>query len=221
MAEKAPRKNMREEILELSIPLFAKAGHDGVSMRDVAAAAGVTPAALYYHFSDKEQLYLDTVAHAFKKNADTLKAALDTAEPPWTRLESFVAATARLLVAKKDIQRMMQWVLLDGDEQRGHKLADKVFQDLFVDVHKLAGELGPGYDAHLLAISIFGLLVFPFEAGNFRRFQPGYRPQHEDPAVLARHVVGLLRNGLAGGVGSGCDAPGSLPIPALTNSTDV
>jgi AcrR family transcriptional regulator len=46
-------RHTREEILGLSVPLFATRGFDGVSMRDIAAAVGVTPAALYYHFSDE------------------------------------------------------------------------------------------------------------------------------------------------------------------------
>lgn len=47
----------RDKILDASLPLFAAAGFQGVSMRDVASAVGSTPAALYYHFPDKEQLY--------------------------------------------------------------------------------------------------------------------------------------------------------------------
>jgi AcrR family transcriptional regulator len=196
MAENAPRKNMREAILERAIPLFARTGHDGVSMRDVATAVGVTPAALYHHFSDKEQLYLDALGQAFREKAGVLKAALDGAGPPWTRLESFVAAFAQLLAKEKDFQRLMQWALLDSDEQRLHKLADNVFREWFVAIHKLAGELGQGYDAHLLAVTIIGLIVFPFEAGNVHRFLPGYRSRHENPTLVAEHVMRLLRHGL-------------------------
>ena len=39
-------RHTRKEILGLSVPLFATVGFDGVSMRDIAAAVGVTPAAL-------------------------------------------------------------------------------------------------------------------------------------------------------------------------------
>lgn len=196
MTENVPGKSMRETILNLSVSLFAKAGYDGVSMRDVAAVVGVTPAALYYHFSDKEQLYLDAVGHAFKEKAGILKAALEGAGTPWARLESFVALFAQLLAADKDFQRLMQWVLLDGDEQRQHKLANNVFQELFVAVHTLAGELDQGCDAHLLTVSIVGLIIFPFEAANARRFLPGYQSQHVNPTLLAQHVMGLLRHGL-------------------------
>ena len=83
-------KNTHEEILGLSVPLFATFGFDGVSMRDIAVAVGVAPAALYYHFSDKEQLYLDAVGYAFDEKIGPLKSTLEGDGKPWDRLEAFV-----------------------------------------------------------------------------------------------------------------------------------
>jgi TetR/AcrR family transcriptional regulator len=197
MAKQALR-NTREEILGLSVPLFATVGFDGVSMRDIAAAVGVTPAALYHHFSDKEQLYLDAVGYAFEEKVGPLKSLLDGGEKPWDRLEAFVARFTRMLAKEKDFRRLMQWVLLDSEEQRLQSLVDCVFRDLFTALRNLAGELAPSHDAHLLAVSIIGLVIYPFETQSVRRFMPGYQRQHEDPEAIARHVVGLLRNGLGG-----------------------
>lgn len=189
-------RHTRKEILGLSVPLFATVGFDGVSMRDIAAAVGVTPAALYHHFLDKEQLYLDAVGHAFEEKVGPLKSLLEGGENPWDRLEAFVALFTRMLAREKDFRRLMQWVLLDSNEQRLQSLVDCVFRDLFSALHKLADELAPVYDAHLLVVSMFGLVIYPFETQSVRRFLPGYQQQHEDPEAIARHVVGLLRNGL-------------------------
>lgn len=197
MAKQAFR-NTREEILGMSVPLFATVGFDGVSMRDIAAAVGVTPAALYHHFADKEQLYLDAVGYAFEEKVGPLKALLDGGGNPWARIEAFITRLANLLAAERDFLRLMQWVLLDSDERRQRSLVDCVFRDLFNALRNLAGELAPSHDAHLLAVSIIGLVIYPFETQSVRRFLPGYQRQHEDPEAIARHVVGLLRNGLGG-----------------------
>ncbi|MBD3893874.1 TetR/AcrR family transcriptional regulator [Hydrogenophaga sp.] len=193
-------KHTREEILGLSVPLFAKVGFDGVSMRDIAAVVGVTPAALYHHFSDKEQLCLAAVGHAFEEKVRPLKSLLEGGEQPWDRLEAFVALFTRMLAREKDFRRLMQWVLLDSNEQRLQSLADCVFRDLFSALHQLAGdlagELAPVYDANLLVVSMLGLVIYPFETQSVRCFLPGHQHQHEDPEAIARHVVGLLRNGL-------------------------
>lgn len=189
-------KNTREEILGLSVPLFATVGFDGVSMRDIAATVGVTPAALYHHFSDKDQLCLDAVGYAFEEKVGPLKSLLDSGGKPWDRLEAFVARFTRMLAKEKDFRRLMQWVLLDSDERRLQSLEDCVFRELFIALRNLAGELAPGRDAHLLVVSMIGLVVYPFETQSVRRFLPGHQRQHEDPEAIAKHVVGLLRNGL-------------------------
>ncbi|MDD2274070.1 MAG: TetR/AcrR family transcriptional regulator [Desulfuromonadaceae bacterium] len=188
------KRKTREEILELSVPLFARYGYDGVSMRDIAAAMGLTPAALYYHFTDKENLYLDVVAHALRERSAELKGILDGLGSPWARLEEYVAGLARLMTRDKDFLRLMQWVLLDSDEVRHHKLSEQVFSDLFVAVYNLAAELDSRHDAHMLAVSIIGLVFFHYQAGTTRQFMPGHRPRQDNPAVLAQHVIGLLRN---------------------------
>ena len=56
-------------------------------MRDVASAVGLTQAALYYHFSDKDQVYVDAVAHEFRERAAVLKDMLAGNGTPWVRLE--------------------------------------------------------------------------------------------------------------------------------------
>jgi TetR/AcrR family transcriptional regulator, regulator of cefoperazone and chloramphenicol sensitivity len=47
----------RQRILQAAEPLFAKQGFSGVSMRSIAAAAGVHLGQLPYHFGTKEALY--------------------------------------------------------------------------------------------------------------------------------------------------------------------
>jgi AcrR family transcriptional regulator len=46
------------DLLKASIELFAAKGYDGVSVRDIAKVAGVSEAALYKHFTGKEDMAL-------------------------------------------------------------------------------------------------------------------------------------------------------------------
>ena len=196
------KRKTKEDILELSGSLFAQFGYDGVSMRDVAVATGITPAALYYHFPDKEHLYLEVVAHEFGEKAGELTIVLNDANVPWIRLEGFITNLASLVATDENFLRLMQWVKLDSDEVRQHKLAEHVFKDLFVSVRDLAAELDSRYDAYLLAMSIIGMVLFSFEAGQLRKLMPGYRPEHDKAEVLAKHVIALLRIGLGKSAGA-------------------
>ena len=47
----------RQQILDVAIDIFGRAGYFGASMNDVAEAAGVTKPVLYQHFDSKGQLY--------------------------------------------------------------------------------------------------------------------------------------------------------------------
>jgi AcrR family transcriptional regulator len=53
----SPTSETRERILDEAEVLFANSGFAGTSVRDIAAGAGLTPASLYNHFSNKDALY--------------------------------------------------------------------------------------------------------------------------------------------------------------------
>lgn len=52
-------------ILASARSVFAQKGYDGTSMREVAAAAGVNNAMIYYHFKDKRELYRAVLVDSF------------------------------------------------------------------------------------------------------------------------------------------------------------
>jgi AcrR family transcriptional regulator len=50
--------SVREMILNNATRLFVERGYNGVSMREIAEACKLSKAGLYYHFTDKEALFL-------------------------------------------------------------------------------------------------------------------------------------------------------------------
>ena len=53
-------KNTKEKILEEALKLFAQSGYKGTSMNEIAAKIGVSKAALYKHYSSKQEI-LDSI----------------------------------------------------------------------------------------------------------------------------------------------------------------
>lgn len=49
---------MLARIIEEATCLFVARGYRGIAMREIAEAAGISKAGLYYHFKDKEELFL-------------------------------------------------------------------------------------------------------------------------------------------------------------------
>lgn len=162
----------RAFILTQAIPLFAATGYSGVSMRDIARAVGVSTAALYHHFPDKQALYLVAVDHAFTDKAEGIRRALAAGDP--------------------DFRALLQRELVDGDETRLKLLADQVFLEPYEAIVALAKELAPDLDPYLLANSVVGLVLFCFETLPLRRHLPGRKPEHEKPKTIAKHASALL-----------------------------
>lgn len=51
-------RSTRERILDVALDLFAEQGYEPTSLREIAERLGVTKAALYYHFSSKEDIFM-------------------------------------------------------------------------------------------------------------------------------------------------------------------
>lgn len=75
MSISTKREQGRARILEAARNIFAEAGLEGASLRAIAARAGYTPAALYFHFDSREAIY----AALLRASLADLAAAIDRA----------------------------------------------------------------------------------------------------------------------------------------------
>jgi AcrR family transcriptional regulator len=85
----------RERILTVAERLFARHGFNGVSMRDLAAAAKVPLALASYHFGPKKALYRAVFARRYVEVTDERLArlgGLDLHHPAGTALERIIEA---------------------------------------------------------------------------------------------------------------------------------
>ncbi|OSM07636.1 TetR/AcrR family transcriptional regulator [Magnetofaba australis] len=185
-------------ILEHAIPLFAEKGYAGVSMREIAQAVGIRAATIYHHFPNKEALHLGAMALAFADKAEGMAQALSEPGTPQDRLRRLIFRFTELMSRDRNFRLLLQRELMDGDEARLKVLAEKVFKDQFNGLAELAASVSPGCDAHLLAISMAGLVLYHLETGPIRKFLPGGRVEHDDPSVIAGHVTTILLHGMGG-----------------------
>jgi len=91
---------LHERILEEATRLFVSYGYHGISMREIAEAVGVSKAGLYYHFKDKEDLFLAILA-----------ANLDA-------IQRIVQESRQERTTRKRIERMVRGLFAQTPEQR-------------------------------------------------------------------------------------------------------
>ncbi len=68
---------MRERILATATGLFVARGYEGVAMREIAEACGITKAALYYHFAGKSEVLNAIVTGYLAEIAAVVEASSD------------------------------------------------------------------------------------------------------------------------------------------------
>jgi AcrR family transcriptional regulator len=73
--------NLREALIQAALSLIAEKGPGGFSFADAARSAGVSAAAPYRHFRDRDALLADVAERAFVLFAERLEAAWDGGRP--------------------------------------------------------------------------------------------------------------------------------------------
>ena len=80
--------NLREALISAALDLIAQKGPAGFTFAEAARAAGVSPAAPYRHFRDRDALMADVARRGFEQFEQRLSAAWDQARPnPLAALE--------------------------------------------------------------------------------------------------------------------------------------
>jgi AcrR family transcriptional regulator len=88
LAKAAPDGDTRRrDIMRAAARLVAEHGYAGTSMRDIAAAVGMLPGSLYYHFPSKDVLIEEIFDHGTALLSAVIEAAIVGAADPWARLE--------------------------------------------------------------------------------------------------------------------------------------
>jgi AcrR family transcriptional regulator len=73
--------NLREALIDAALVLIAENGPTGFTFAEVARAAGVSPAAPYRHFRDRNALVSEIARLGFERFAGELEAAWNQARP--------------------------------------------------------------------------------------------------------------------------------------------
>ena len=103
-------KNTKEKILEEALKLFAQSGYMGTSMNEIASRLGVTKAALYKHYSSKQEI-LDSIVE--RMNQMDVKRAKEY-EMPDGDMEDVIAGYKNIALEKDQTVYKSTVPALDG-----------------------------------------------------------------------------------------------------------
>ncbi|MBX3189983.1 MAG: TetR/AcrR family transcriptional regulator [Labilithrix sp.] len=108
--------DLARALVTAAVDLIAKEGPDALTLREVAAAVGVTHAAAYRHFADKEALLAAVAEEGYRGLAKSLgKAALSAETEPRKRLRRLGAAYVEFAMDRTAHYRVMAGPRLNED----------------------------------------------------------------------------------------------------------
>ena len=177
----------RERFLDAAAELFAENGYHATSIRDIARTLGVTPGAVYAHFSSKTELLLAVYAAGVARMCDCLDEAFDSDLEPWAALETACRRHLETLLGAAGYGRVVIRVLPSDVAEVEAALSElrETYERRFRELID-ALDLAPGTDRSLFRLSLMGALNWSLV---------WFREGGSEPAVIARQLVEGLRRG--------------------------
>lgn len=136
MSQTRDAEATRARLLDAAVKAFAERGYHGTTTRDIASAAGMSPAALYVHHSSKEDLLYQISRTGHDEALRVLREAVASATDPVEQLRAVVRAFVRHHVRSHTSARIVNYELsalspqhLAATAKTRHEIA-QVFDDL-------------------------------------------------------------------------------------------
>ncbi len=108
----AENAKARQRLIEAALRVFAEKGYDRTLSRDIAAVAGVSPAAINYYFGGKEGLYKAVYGEAHKGlvTLGQIEAILNAGKSPSESLRDLIQLLIRSLLSTTNCKCYLQLV---------------------------------------------------------------------------------------------------------------
>jgi TetR/AcrR family transcriptional regulator, cholesterol catabolism regulator len=186
--------DLRQQILSTAKILFIQQGYHGMSMRQIAEALGVSKAALYYHFHDKEELLLAILDSFLDEMETALERIRQEQIGAWRQIQALV----ELILFQPADQRAV--IRLSSQEMAQLSLParqafDRAYHRKFIDPIRLilqegiqSGELRP-VDPAVATWALLGMM-YPY-------FYPAHSSDLLPPAEVAERLANIFLDGVA------------------------
>ncbi len=180
--------NRREMLVDKAAELFCHRGYDATSLRDIAAATGMQPGSMYYHFASKDDILLAVYTEGVRRLSEKVREAVvdHAAADPWTRLEAACCAHLHSMLHGDTFVQVVSYEFPHRRAQATRDLLvpqrdayERIFRDLIADL-----PLKPGVDRKYLRLSLMGAMAWTLM---------WYHPGPQSPKSIGKRIMKLMR----------------------------
>jgi AcrR family transcriptional regulator len=174
--------DLRAACVSAAMELLEESGESALSLRAVARRAGVSPAAPYRHYADREALVSAVAALGYRELAERLAAAHPSPSTP-EQLTSVAVAYVQFALERPALFRIMFGEPCDRDNDE--RMAATAAVGLYL--REIVGRVFPAADAEAMATATWALvhgLAFLHLDGKL---------DAPTPSVVAERVTAAVR----------------------------
>ena len=157
----------RQELIDATIECLKRSGHEGLSMRAIAAQAGVSPGLINHHFPNKDELIAAAYRYFNSELVGGLTAAVQKPQAsPRARMRAFFQASFSR--PNLDPETLAVWVvfwgmyrhspLIQGVHRESYQGYVQLLRDMLTRLVADAGPQASAVDLRLAAIGLTALL---------------------------------------------------------------
>ena len=154
----------RQQLIECTIDLISARGYPATSLSAIAKAAGISKAAVLYHFSSKDNLAQATLDHVLERFSTYVYERVDRESDPRAAVAAYVRAMIGYQQANRRHVRVITEMLLD--DNGGTRLKTPGSHDAGGRWQALAALLSRGqltgqlreFDPQIMALAIDGAI---------------------------------------------------------------
>lgn len=194
-ANERMRAESRAKILAAAQQVFAERGAFSARIGDIAAAAGMSPGNLYWHFRTKEEILAEIVRDGLAAKLDMLTGVAEMRAPARERLDTLLERSLALLESQRGLERLLLSVSAAGpdllaalgvDLRAATAAQNACLERIIVDARRegvLTGSTPPAALAALYGALLRGLALdpgVPESAARAALERLLNRPQRED-----------------------------------------
>jgi TetR/AcrR family acrAB operon transcriptional repressor len=162
-------------ILEAAVALFGARGYDATSISAIASRAGLSRAAVFWHFSDKRTLFQEALRTMLGPFFEQLQSTLANTDPRLRLFELFDVYEQFVAVHRTTIQSIVRWVFESSELRTRLRdpllvLVDEFVRDIRNSLEELVADRAQAAAlAETLASALHGNLILSLLDGDPRR----------------------------------------------------
>ena len=148
-----PYDERLDHLLARAARVFADKGYHSTTMRDLAAASGMSLAGMYYYVRGKDDLLALIQERCFARVLDGAESAVAASSDPLERLQAFIRHHVTFFA-----QHMAEMKVLSHEPARGVSAIKRRYVDLLEALLKDAASEEAAVDRSAAAYILFGMM---------------------------------------------------------------